>query len=172
MGLQQALGYEVPTANAVQRFMWRISGSRPGAWLFQRTFHYIDRLTLRLTRGRVALAQLLGGIPVITLATTGARSGVRREMPLLGVPVGDDIAVIGTNYGQRNTPGWYFNLRKNPEGEVVWRTRRVPIRAREAEGAERDAIWKRGCDLYAGYEAYAGRISGREVHVMVLEVAD
>ena len=168
MGLQQTIGYEVSTPNAVQRFMWKISGSRAGAWTFQRTFHYIDRFTLRLTGGRVALAQLLAGIPVITLVTIGARSGRRREMPLLGVPHGDDIAVIGTNFGQRSTPAWYFNLRKNPQADVVYRGQRVPVVAREAEGAERETIWTRGCEIYAGYAAYARRISGREIHVMVL----
>ena len=172
MGLAQTLRYEVPTPNGVQRLMWKISGSRPGAWLFQRSLHFIDRLVLRLTGGRVALAQVLAGIPVITLVTTGARTGQRREMPLLGIPAGDDIAVIGTNFGQRSTPGWYFNLRKNPEGEVVYRSQRARIRAREADGAEREAIWARGCEIYAGYAAYARRISGRDVHVMVLEPAE
>ena len=171
MGLQQTLGYEIPRANAVQRLMWKVSGSRPGAWLFAKTLHHIDRLVLKLTGGRTTVPQILAGIPVITVISTGARSGARREIPLLGVPVGDDIALIGTNFGQRNTPAWYFNLRKNPEAEVVYRNRRVPVRAREAEGAERDAIWARGREIYAGYEAYARRITNRDVHIMVLEPA-
>ena len=169
MGLQQELGYEVPKANALQRLMWKISGSRPGAWVFAKTLHHIDRLVLRLTRGRMTVPEILAGIPVITVVSTGARSGQRRELPLLGVPYGDDLAVIGTNFGQRNTPAWYFNLRKNPHGEVIYRGRRTEVVAREAEDAERDAIWARGCEIYAGYAAYARRISGRDVHVMVLE---
>jgi deazaflavin-dependent oxidoreductase (nitroreductase family) len=150
MGLQQQIGYEIPTPTALQRLMWKVSGSRPGAWLFAKTLHHIDRLVLRLT---------------------GARTGRRREIPLLGVPYGDDIALIGTNFGQRRTPAWYFNLRKNPEADVVYRGQRVSVVAREVEGAEREAIWARGCEIYAGYAAYARRISGRDVHVMVLEAA-
>ena len=171
MGLQQTLGYEIPRANALQRLMWKISGSRPGSWLFAKTLHHMDRVVLRLTRGRTTVPQILAGIPVITVVSTGARSGVRRELPLLGVPHGDDIAIIGTNFGQRRTPGWYFNFRKNPDGEVVYRNQRVPVRAREAEGAERDAIWERGREIYAGYESYARRIKDRDVHIMVLEPA-
>ena len=169
MGLQQTLGYEVPRANALQRLMWKISGSRPGAWLFAKALHHMDRLVLRLTGGRTTVPQILAGIPVITVVSTGARSGQRRELPLLGVPHGDDIAIIGTNFGQRRTPAWYFNFRKNPDGEVVYRNQRVPVRAREAEGSERDAIWARGREIYAGYEAYARRIKDRDVHIMVLE---
>jgi deazaflavin-dependent oxidoreductase (nitroreductase family) len=171
MGLQQTLGYRVPTPNALQRLMWKASGSRPGAWMFAKVLHHIDRLVLRLTRGRTTVPELMAGIPVITVVSIGARSGERRELPLLGIPHGDDIALIGTNFGQRRTPAWYFNLRKNPEAEVVYRGHRVSVVAREAEGAEREAIWARGCEIYAGYAAYARRISNRDVHVMVLEAA-
>jgi deazaflavin-dependent oxidoreductase (nitroreductase family) len=171
MGLQQQIGYEIPTPTALQRLMWKVSGSRPGAWLFAKTLHHIDRLVLRLTGGRTTVPEILAGIPVITVVSTGARTGRRREIPLLGVPYGDDIALIGTNFGQRRTPAWYFNLRKNPEADVVYRGQRVSVVAREVEGAEREAIWARGCEIYAGYAAYARRISGRDVHVMVLEAA-
>jgi F420H(2)-dependent quinone reductase len=41
--------------------------------------------------------------------------------------------------------------------------------AREAEGDGRDAVWARGCQIYAGYQAYAHRIDHRAIHVMVLE---
>jgi deazaflavin-dependent oxidoreductase (nitroreductase family) len=171
MALTDTLGYEVRPPNAVQRLNWKISSSRPGAWLFARTFHHVDKLLLRLTGGRLSLAGLLGGIPVITLVTTGARTGARREMPLLGVPADGDIAVIGTRFGQKHTPGWYFNLVARPEAEVVFRDRRAKVRAREATGEEWDVLWARGRQIYGGYEAYARRITGRDVHIMVLEEA-
>src|SRR5947209_1310695 len=115
------LGYEVPTPNRLQRAMWQVSSSRPGSWLFAKLLHHVDKLVLRLTRGRATVPRILAGIPVITLVTTGARTGKRRAMPLLGVPTGDDIAVIGTHYGQPGTPGWYFNLRARPDAQVLYR---------------------------------------------------
>jgi deazaflavin-dependent oxidoreductase (nitroreductase family) len=168
MGLMQELGYEVPVPNAFQRASWKFSSSRVGAWLLSKSLHHVDRFLLRLTRGRTTVPSLLG-VPVITLVTTGARSGLRRELPLIGVPAGDDIAVIGTNYGQRPTPAWYHNLRANPKAEVVYRGRAVAVTGREAVGDERQALWERGRQVYPGYEAYASRISGRDVHIMVLE---
>ena len=169
MGLIDQLGYRVPEANRFQRLVWRISSSRPGAWVFSRTLHHVDRLVLRLSRGRVTVPGVLAGLPVITVATTGARTGERREVPLVGVPTGDDLAVIGTRFGQARTPGWYFNLRAEPRAEVGYRGRTVPVMAREAAGDEREAVWGRGCQLYAGYQAYARRIDHRPIHVMVLE---
>jgi deazaflavin-dependent oxidoreductase (nitroreductase family) len=169
VGLIDQLGYRVAKANRFQRLVWKVSSSRPGAWAFAGTLHHIDRLVLRLSGGRVTVPGLLAGLPVITLATTGARSGRRREVPLVGVPAGDGIAVIGTRFGQARTPGWYFNLRAEPRAEVGYRGKTAPVVAHEAEGDEREAIWARGCEIYAGYQAYARRIDHRRIHVMVLE---
>jgi len=151
--------------------MWRITSSRPGAWLFARVSHHIDLFVLKVSGGRWTVARLLAGIPVITLVTTGARTGQRRATPLLGVPMGDDLAIIGTRFGQHGTPGWYFNLRKQPSAEVACNNRTVAVLAREAEGSEWQEAWDGARRLYAGYEAYARRITDRQVHIMVLSAS-
>ena len=168
MGIVQALAYEVPKPNQVQRAMWHVSSSRPGAWMFARSMHHIDKFLLRLSRGRLTVPRVAAGIPVLTITTTGAHSGQRRTTPLLGVPVDDDIAIIGTRFGQPGTPGWYYNIRADPTVEVVYRNKTVTAAAREAEGEEREAIWGRARQLYGGYEAYARRIRDRQIHIMVL----
>ena len=85
-----------------------------------RTLDHIDRILLRLSRGQVTLSGVVAGLPVLTVTTTGARTGQRRSAPLLGVPVGEDIAVIGTSFGQSRTPGWYYNMRADPKVEVTY----------------------------------------------------
>lgn len=171
MGLIEELDYRVAEANGFQRLVWKVSSSRPGSWFFAKTLHHVDRVVLRLTRGRLTVPGVLAGLPVVSLATTGARTGQRREVPLVGVPTGDHIAIIGTRFGQARTPGWFFNLRAEPRAEVAYRGRTVAVVAREADGDEREAIWARGCEIYAGYQAYARRIDRRRIHVMVLEPA-
>ena len=171
MGLIQELDYRVAEANVFQRLMWKVSSSLPGSWFFAKTLHHVDRVVLRLTRGRLTVPGLLAGLPIVSLATTGARTGQRREVPLVGVPTGDHIAIIGTRFGQARTPGWFFNLRAEPRAEIAYRGRTVAVVAREADGDEREAIWSRGCEIYAGYQAYARRIDHRRIHVMVLEPA-
>ena len=61
MGLVQSLGYKLPAPNAAQRAMWHISSSRPGAWLFARSIHHVDKLVLRMSRGQATLAGLTAG---------------------------------------------------------------------------------------------------------------
>src|ERR1700736_2824352 len=105
-------------AGAFQRFMRRFAASGPGSWMFARVLHHIDRPVYRLTRGRHTLASLLSGLPVVMLTTTGARSGMPRTVPVLGLPTPDGLVVIASNYGSPRHPGWYHNLRANPEGQV------------------------------------------------------
>jgi deazaflavin-dependent oxidoreductase (nitroreductase family) len=170
MGLIEALGYEVRSPSAAQRAMWHISASSPGAWLFSRTMPAIDGLTLRLSRGQTTLAGAMAGIPVLTVTTTGAKSGRRHSAPLVGVPFGDDIAIIGTRFGQPGTPGWYYNLIAEPRAEVSYRNKSVTATAREADGQQWQDIWAEARKIYGGYEAYARRITDRKIRIMVLGV--
>ena len=168
MGVVQSLDYRLPKPNPVQRAMRRVASSRPGAWLFSRLMHHVDRLLLRLTHGRIALPQIAAGIPVTTVITTGAKSGLSRATPLLGIPHGEDLAIIGTQFGQAGTPAWYYNLRADPVAEVLHRDKRVKVFAREARGDEWRAIWDRAREFYSGYDSYAKRIHDRPIHIMVL----
>jgi deazaflavin-dependent oxidoreductase (nitroreductase family) len=168
VGIIQTLGYEVRKPNAFHVAMQHVAASRPGAWFFAKTVHPVDSALLRLSRGRATLPGVMAGLPVLTVTTTGALTGQRRSAPLLGVPAGDDIAVIGTRFGQVQTPGWYHNMRANPEVEVTYQDKTVKATAREADDDERQAIWDRARKIYLGYEAYARRIKGRQIHIMVL----
>ena len=168
MGMIQALEYQVPQPNGFQRAMWHVSASPPGAWLFARLLHRIDGLLLRASGGRFAVSELLAGIPIVTIITTGARTGQRRETPLLGVPVGDGLALIGTHFGQPGNPGWYYNLRAHPELEVAYRGKLIPARAREVEGDEWATCWAEARKAYGGYQTYSRRIGDRPIHIMVL----
>jgi deazaflavin-dependent oxidoreductase (nitroreductase family) len=168
VGIVQLLDYRVRKPSAVQVAMQHVASTRAGAWVFARTLDHIDMVLLRLSRGRVTIPEVLAGVPVVTVTTTGARTGQRRPAPLLGVPAGDDIAVIGTSFGQSRTPGWYHNMRVDPQVEVTYRDKTVKAIAREAGEEESRAIWDRARTIYAGYEAYASRIKSRQIHIMVL----
>jgi F420H(2)-dependent quinone reductase len=84
------------------------------------------------------------------------------------VPAGDHIAVIGTSFGQPRTPAWYHHMRADPKAEVTYRNKKIKAIAREAGDEERQAIWGRARTIYAGYEAYASRITNRQIHIMIL----
>jgi deazaflavin-dependent oxidoreductase (nitroreductase family) len=171
MGLAADLGYRHRPANAAQRGVQALGSSRAGAWFFSRTLRHLDDAVARVSRGRRSAPQLLAGLPVLDLTTTGRRSGRPRTSHLISIPVGEDLAVLGTNFGQPATPAWVLNLEADPRATVTHRGRTLPVTARPATDAERAAVMERSRGIYGGYEKYQQRISGRRVRVFVLEVA-
>jgi F420H(2)-dependent quinone reductase len=147
--------------------MENVVRSRPGTWFAINVANPIDRRLLRWTRGRVGTYM---GQPVGLLETTGARSGEPRTTPLLYLRDGERVILIASKGGAPRHPAWYHNATANHE--VVFMCRdgeRRPYRVRTATGEEREALWGRCNDLYAGYDDYALRAGGRVIPVVVLE---
>jgi len=109
------------------------------------------------------------GVPVLLLHHTGAKSGTERVNPLAYQPDGDRYAVFGSKGGAPTNPDWYHNLKAHPDVTVEVGTDTIPVRARVAEGAEREKIWtkqKANIPTFAEYEQKTG---GREIPVVILE---
>jgi deazaflavin-dependent oxidoreductase (nitroreductase family) len=102
------------------------------------------------------------------LKTVGARSGRPRTVPLFGIRDGDNVVIIGTNFGQPRQPAWYHNLRAHPEVTLILPGGEGTYIAREATFAEREKYWKKGDEIYTGYSAYRQRVRGREIPIVVL----
>lgn len=158
-------------ANAFQRGLRRFASSGPGSWLFAKTAHHIDRPVFRMSKGRRTFGSMLTGLPIVMVTTTGAKSGKQRTVPVLGLPTEDGIAVIASNFGQHKQPGWYYNLRANPEGELAVDGQRRHFRAVEATGERRAQIWAAGLRIYPGWTQYEKRAAHRDIHVFVLQTA-
>jgi deazaflavin-dependent oxidoreductase (nitroreductase family) len=151
-----------------QRILQQFLALQPVSWLMARILHHADTLLLRLSRGKLAFTRL-SGLPVIELTATGAKSGKRRTLPLAGLPDGEKIILVASNFGQRQYPGWYYNLKANPECTVTKDgCTRVYI-AREAGGQEYERYFEVAVSYYVGYAAYKHMAKHRKIPVMVLE---
>jgi deazaflavin-dependent oxidoreductase (nitroreductase family) len=128
-------------ANVVQRGMRLLAGTRPMAWLFARVLHHLDGPVMRRNAGRPSVSAALTGLPIIELTTVGARSGESRTLPLVGVPDGDRLVLVASNYGKQQNPAWYYNLKANPRCSTAFRGQRHEMEAYEAEGEERQRLW-------------------------------
>ena len=169
MGALRELGFEVKPANALQRMVQAVTSTPPMAWLFSKTLYQQDKALFKVSGGRLTVPALLAGLPVVMFTTTGAKTGKRRTMPLLGIPVGEDLAVIGSNYGQKNTPGWVYNLEADPSATVGYRGRSVEVIARRATEAETDQVFDLARGVYPGFAKYRMRADPRVIRVFVLE---
>jgi deazaflavin-dependent oxidoreductase (nitroreductase family) len=121
----------------------------------------------RATGGKVG--GRAGKVPVLLLTTTGRKSGRPRTSPLLYTRAGDSgYMVIASKGGAPQHPLWYRNLQANPLAEVTVGRRTQQVRARDAQGEERERLWRALADLYPGYDRYA-RKTTRTIPVVVLE---
>jgi deazaflavin-dependent oxidoreductase (nitroreductase family) len=120
----------------------------------------------RVTRGRVQLSSMI--VPSLVLVTTGAKSGLRRETPLMCWPRADgSYLVSGSNWGRSHHPAWTANLLAHPDAEIVVSRRRIPVHATLLEGAEREALWPLLEAQWPGYREYERR-AGRELRIFRL----
>ncbi len=124
----------------------------------------LDRFLLRISRGWVNTAMQ----PVALVSTTGAKSGQRREIALICMPVDNGLALVGSNWGGARDPAWIHNLRAHPGARVTFRGYVGPVTARELEGDERESLWP---ELVAFNPQYAIYQAGtpRRLPVMLLE---
>ena len=159
-------------ANALQRALRRLAGRPSISWVLARVMHRLDAPVLAATRGRHTFTSLLTGLPVVELTTVGARSGLPRTSPIIGVPDGGRLILIASNYGQVRHPGWYHNLLANPRCSVVLRGQRLDMTAYEAEGEERTRMWQLDQSVYPAREQYLARAGDRRIPVMVLQQVD
>jgi deazaflavin-dependent oxidoreductase (nitroreductase family) len=128
----------------------------------------LHRRVYRLTGGKVG--GRVANMPVLLLTTTGRKSGRPRTQPLAYTRAGESYAVIASKGGAAQNPLWYLNLRANPLAEVTVGRVTQKVRAREAEGKERERLWRQLADVYSGYDKYARKTS-RRIPVIVLEPA-
>ena len=104
MGLVEALDYRFTPPNGFQRMTQRLAASAVGAKVFSRLTRPLDGLVERATGGRTTASEVLAGLPVVEVTTTGRRSGQPRTAPLVAIPMGDELALLGTNFGGPSTP--------------------------------------------------------------------
>lgn len=149
-----------------ERLLQAFAQTSLGGKLFISVFPAIDRRLIPFTRGRLSTGL---GQPIVLLHTRGAKSGLERTAPLLATKHGDLVLVIASKAGASRHPAWFHNIRVHPEVDVTVDGRRRPMRARVAEGEQRERFWAMACDNYSGYAAYQRQAGDRVIPVIVLE---
>ena len=159
---------KITKPNAFQKLLHRIVMIRPVTAFFAPWIHRLDKALLELTKGKHSAAEILGW-PMVEITTIGAKTGQPRTMPLIGIVADEKIALIASSFGREHNPGWYYNLKKHSECEVLFNGRIGKYIARELEGDEYHHYWQMAISIYAGYEKYKERAAHRHIPVMLLE---
>jgi deazaflavin-dependent oxidoreductase (nitroreductase family) len=105
----------------------------------------------------------------LRLTAIGRRSGQERSVIIGYVEDGANLVAIAMNGWDEGDPSWCLNLQAHPGGVVKIAGRSpCPVRARVAEGEERDRLWGLWLAVDPKLDAYAGRRS-TVTPVVVLE---
>jgi deazaflavin-dependent oxidoreductase (nitroreductase family) len=152
-----------------QRQLQHLPASNIGAAVFSKFLHYVDPDLMKITKNRLSVPGLVTGLPIVILTSTGAKSGVARTWPAIGIPDGDNIALIASNWGQKHNPAWYYNLRANPIAKLEFNGHIGTYKAKEVtDPDEYQRLWKKGTEVYIGYEKYRQRVGDRKIPMMLL----
>jgi deazaflavin-dependent oxidoreductase (nitroreductase family) len=112
-----------------------------------------------------------GGLPVIILTTTGARSGKTRKNPVMRVERDGVYAAIASYAGNPENPQWYYNLLAQPYATVQDGRQVRRVRAREVFDEEKQGWWAVADALNPNYARYRAT-AGRDIPILALEPAE
>ncbi len=150
---------------SLAKLLQRFAASTIGSATIRRLVP-LDRKVLVRSNGRYTVLGPFGS-PMLLLTTTGRTSGLARTTPLVYLPQGDALLVVGSNFGQTKHPAWALNLSANTAAIVTIRGQEFPVQAQELEGAEREHAWSSFTSLAKPYEAYGAR-THRHIKVFAL----
>lgn len=106
-------------------------------------------------------------VEALLLTTRGRRTGRVRTVVLRYFPDGDSMVLAAANDGGRTHPGWYHNLRADPDATVEVMGQTVRVRAEELPAAEWPAWWNRIVAIQQSYDRFA-RATDRAIPIVRL----
>jgi deazaflavin-dependent oxidoreductase (nitroreductase family) len=145
-------------AGPVTRVMRRLGRTASFSKAYSKIGPVIDPKIRELKDGRVMAA--VYGLPILALHSVGAKSGQPRISPLVYVRDGDDVMLIGTNFGQPKHPGWTANLLAHPGAEVEIGPVRLAVHATMVDDDTWARMFPEFVAVYPGYANYLGRREG------------
>jgi deazaflavin-dependent oxidoreductase (nitroreductase family) len=98
--------------------------------------------------------------------TTGRKTGQSRTVPISYFSDGDNFFVVGSNWGEPQNAGWYFNLKNNPHALLEISGKKISVVAHEADGDEYMRLWQIAVEKNPPYEEYK-KNAGRHLPIMV-----
>ncbi len=122
----------------------------------------------RLSGGRIG--GKIGPNSILLLTTTGRKSKQKRTNPLGYFKDGENFILTGSNGGQPNHPGWYFNLKADPHAVIEVGKDKINVTAEQADPEEKKRLWAKLISIAPMYDRYTGK-TDRDIPMMILRPA-
>jgi deazaflavin-dependent oxidoreductase (nitroreductase family) len=161
-------GTQVFTTRRLRKMVYSMAATRRGMRMFFVFVRLVDTPISRLTQGKFIPSAIGNIMPIYFLTTLGARSQLPRSRPVLCLPDGENLILVGSNWGKPTNPNWVYNLRAHPCAQVRKGKLEKAVTARELHGEERLTHWQKAVTFYPLYLSYEQR-SGRTLPIFLLE---
>ena len=109
-----------------------------------------------------------GLLPTLLLSTTGRKSGRTSVLPLIYKKVNNGFVIIASKGGAPAHPAWYLNLIADLDCKIQVAHDHYRVRARTAQGDERETLWQQLTEIYPPYNDYQAATT-RKIPVVVLD---
>jgi len=109
----------------------------------------------------------MGKVSVLLLTTTGRKTGKQRTLPLVYIMDGSDYVITASAGGADKHPGWFFNIRSNPQATIQVKDKHIQVTAEIAEPEKKSELWSRLVEVAPNFAGYEKRTS-REIPMVIL----
>jgi deazaflavin-dependent oxidoreductase (nitroreductase family) len=108
------------------------------------------------------------GMPLLLLHNVGAKSGKEYVTPLVYQPGDGTYVIFASKGGAPEHPGWFHNLKAEPNVTIEVGTDKFDAVAEEATGEERDRLYAAQEQAAPQFAEYAQK-TDRKIPVVVLK---
>ncbi len=129
---------------------------------------YFTVLLYHLTGERAYRGSADSPVGFLKLITIGRKTGKQRRVHLVYLREGSAYVVTASNGGRQRHPGWFFNLRSNPQATIQVQDTRLRVVAEVAGPEQRKELWTRLLSFAPLYAGYAKR-ARREIPMVILQ---
>ena len=109
----------------------------------------------------------MGKVPVLLLTTTGRKTGKKRTLPLVYIMDGSAYVITASAGGADKNPGWFFNIRSNPQATIQVKDKHIKVMAEIAGQEKKSELWARLVEVAPNFAGYQKRTS-REIPMVIL----
>jgi len=121
-------------------FINNFSVTPVGRWMAKTIASRVDPTIYKLTGGRFTITGP-PTIPMLSLTTTGRKSGRERTVQLGFTKDGEDVLIVASNFGGTSHPAWSHNLDAKPEAKIQLGAETKAVVAKRLTDSEKALIW-------------------------------
>jgi len=109
----------------------------------------------------------MGKVSVLLLTTTGRKTGKQRTLPMVYIMDSSAYVITASAGGAEKHPGWFFNIRSNPQATIQVKDKHIKVTAEIAGPEKKPELWARLVEVAPNFAGYQKRTS-REIPMVIL----